>query len=70
MTVKQSGIHAELGGETVLMHNFNSDTIKGVTEVAGRENLTCKKAETVFQLSVMNYAPESKVHSILGELEK
>lgn len=48
MTVKQSGIHAELGGETVLMHNFNSDTIKGVTEVAGRENLTCKKAETVF----------------------
>lgn len=32
------------------MKIFNSDTIKGVIEVAGREKLTCKKAESILFL--------------------
>lgn len=43
MKVKQKTIHAGLGGERVLMQNFNSDIKEGVTEVARRENLTCKR---------------------------
>lgn len=51
MTVKQKVIHDELGGETVLMKIFNSDTIKDITEEAGQEKLTCKKAESVLFLT-------------------
>lgn len=43
MKVKQTTIHAGLGGERVLTQNFNSDIKEGVTEVARRENLTCKR---------------------------
>lgn len=34
----QKAIYTRLGGETVLMKMFNSDTTKAVAEVAVREN--------------------------------
>lgn len=56
----------------MLRPNFNSDIKEGVTEVARRENLTCKRWREYFTCNflVMNVVPESEVHSILGELDK